>query len=318
MSAEMQYADRVYGFTLAEMGAQVPELVVLDSDLQRATEANLFQERFPERYFNVGVQEANMVGMAAGLALSGKTVFCGSFACFMSQRVLDQAAISVAYCGANVRLVGIEAGLSSGRNGASHQAMLDLAVYRSLPGMAVLVPADAVETRQVVEYLAREHVGPVYLRVQRKRVPVVLDEGYRFTFGRAAMLRDGTDLTIMASGIMVARALRAAETLAQIGIQVRVLNFSTYKPLDREAVLMAARQTGAVVVTENHSVFGGLFSAVCEVLAAANPVPVNPVAIRDVFGEVGDEEYLASKYGLTETDIVQAAQDVLLRKRAQR
>ncbi|MBN1266448.1 MAG: transketolase family protein [Anaerolineales bacterium] len=318
MNSQTIFADRVYGHTLAEMGAQVPELVVLDSDLQRATEANLFQEQFPERYFNIGVQEANMVGMAAGLALSGKKVFCGSFACFMSQRVLDQAAISVAYCRANVKLVGIEAGLSSGRNGASHQAMLDLAVYRALPNMSVLVPADAVETRQIVEYLALEHQGPAYLRIQRKRVPVVLEETYRFSFGQAGLLRQGGDLTIMASGIMVARALSAAETLAQNGIHVRVLNFSTYKPLDREAVLSAAEETGAVVVAENHSVFGGLYGAVSEVLAAANPVPVNSVAIEDVFGEVGDETYLAQKFGLTEEDIVGAAQDVLLRKRAMR
>jgi len=318
MTDPAAYEDRVYGHTLAEMGEKVPELVVLDSDLQRATEANLFQEKFPERYFNVGVQEANMVGMAAGLALSGKKVFCGSFACFMSQRVLDQAAISVAYSRANVILAGIEAGLSSGRNGASHQAMLDLAVYRALPNMSVFVPADAVETRQVVEYLALEHDGPAYMRVQRKKVPVVLDKDYRFSFGHAGLLRQGRDLTIMASGIMVARALAAAENLAENGIHARVLNFSTYKPLDREAVLQAAEDTGAVVVAENHNVFGGLYGAVCEVLAAANPVPVNSVAVEDVFGEVGDEAYLAQKFGLTDTDIVFAAQDVLLRKRASR
>ncbi|MBN1264978.1 MAG: transketolase family protein [Anaerolineales bacterium] len=315
MSEPGSYIENVYGHTLADLGAEVPELVVLDSDLQRATETEFFRSRFPERYFDLGIQEANMIGVAAGLALAGKTVFCGTFACFISQRALDQAAISLAYCQSNVKLVGVEAGLVSGRNGASHQAMLDLAIFRALPQMSVLVAADAVETRQILHYLAKEHKGPAYLRVERGKVPVVLDpDNYHFQFGRAMTVREGSDLTIITAGVMVARSLKAAELLAAEGISARVLNLSTLKPLDVEAIQAAANQTGAIVVAENHSIYGGLFGAVSEVVCQSRLVPVERIGVEDCFGEVGSVQYLAEKFGLTAAHIAAAVYRVLQRK----
>ena len=308
------FVDKPFGAALAEFGQAYQNLVVVDADLQRATESYMFQERFPERHFNVGIAEANMVGISAGLALSGKTVFCGSFACFITQRVCDQVAISVAYCRANVKLVGVEGGLSSAHNGASHQSMLDLAIMRAMPNMSVFVPGDAAETRSMVAYML-EHPGPVYMRAARGKVPLILDpHTYRFKPGQAARVRDGSDVTIIACGIMLARALVAAEELAAEGISTRVINMSSLKPLDEEAILTAAQETGCIVTAEDHNILGGLGSAVAEVVTTHLPIPVIRVGVKDTFGEVGTPDWLAEKFGISAGHIAQAARTALQRK----
>jgi transketolase len=310
------FVNKPFGHALADLGERNENLVVVDADLQRATETYFFQERFPERYFDVGIAEANMVGISAGLALSGKIVFCGTFACFITQRVCDQVAISVAYCRANVKLAGVEAGLASGRNGASHQAMLDLAIMRAMPNMTVFVPGDATETHAIMEYVT-EHPGPAYMRVPRGDTPVILDpDAYRFEIGKAVRVRDGNDVAIITCGIMLPRALEAAERLAAEGICACVINMSSIKPLDEEAILNAASQTGCIVTAENHSIMGGLGSAVAEVVTSHLPVPVVRVGIRDVFGEVGTADWLAERFGIGSAHIAQAAREALKCKKS--
>jgi len=302
----VEFVNKPYGQALAALGARHPDLVVVDADLQRATETDLFQHAFPHRHLDVGIAEANMVGVAAGLALSGKIVFCGTFASFITQRVADQVFVSVAYCQANVKLIGVEAGLSSGRNGASHQAVMDLAIMRAMPNMTVFVPADATEVVAIVEHLA-SHPGPAYVRMPRGKTPVLLDPAtYVFRPGRAITLHPGGDVAILACGTMVPRALEAADLLAAQGIAARVVNMSSIKPLDSAAVIDAAAEDGCIVTAEDHSIVGGLGSAVCELLASCRPTPVIRVGIRDQFGEVGDVEWLAAKFGLSSTHIAQA------------
>lgn len=306
-----RFIDKPLGNALADLGERYQNLVVVDADMQRATESYLFQKRFPERHFNVGIAEANMVGIAAGLALSGKIVFCGTFATFITQRVCDQVVISVAYCRANVKLLGVEAGLASAHNGASHQAMLDLAIMRAIPNMRVFVPGDATETRAIVEHTL-EHPGPAYIRVLRGRVPVLLDPTtYRFEAGRAVRMCDGRDLTIITCGAMLPRSLQAADQLAREGISARVLNMSSLKPIDEEAILNAASETGCIVSAEDHNILGGLGSAVAEVVTSRCPVPVIRVGVRDSFGEVGTPEWLAQKFGTSAAHIVQAAHQAI-------
>jgi len=310
------FVNKPFGNALADFGGRYKNLVVLDADMQRGTESYLFQERFPERHFNVGIAEANMVGISAGLALSGKTVFCGTFAVFITQRVCDQVVMSVAYCRANVKLVGVEGGLASAHNGASHQAMLDLAIMRAIPNMTVFVAGDATETRAIVEYML-EHPGPAYMRVSRGRVPVLLDpDAYRFEAGKAITMREGSDLTIITCGIMLPRSLQAAEELAAEGISAGVINMSSIKPLDEELILEAARDTGCIVTAENHNILGGLGSAVAEVVASRHPVPVIRVGIKDTFGEVGTPEWLAERFGTSSAHVAQAAREALEHKRA--
>ena len=306
--------DRPYGHALAELGQRYADLVVVEADLQRATETDLFQAQFPERYFQVGIAEANMVSVSAGLALSGKIPFCATFACFMTQRVCDQVAISVAYCHANVKMVGVDAGLSTGGNGASHQGMLDLAIMRAMPNLTVYVPCDATETFAIMDYLV-EHPGPAYMRAHRRTNPVILDRStYRFVPGKAVQLQEGHDVTIIACGIMVPRAIEASRALAREGVSVRLVNMSSIKPIDEETIVRAARDTGAIVTAENHTVLGGLGSAVAEVVTSHRPVPVKRVGIQDTFGEVGPTEWLAERYKISASDIVQAAREALASK----
>jgi len=305
------FVDKPFGTALAELGERYPQLVVLDADLQRATETALFQSRFPERHFNLGVAEANMVCVAAGLALSGKTAVCGTFACFISQRVCDQVVLSVAHCNADVKLIGVEAGLSSGSNGATHQGMLDLAILRAIPNMSVFVPGDATETRAILEYVVT-HPGPAYLRVPRRRAPVLIDPaGYRFQPGRSVRLRAGGDVTLITCGIMLPRCLEAAEALQRDGIAARVVNMSSIKPLDETEVRLAAEETGAIVVAENHNVLGGLGGAVAEVVGETWPVPVLRIGVRDRFGEVGPVDWLAEQFEMTSAHIAGAARRAL-------
>jgi len=311
-----RFVDRPFGHALADLGERYENLIVLDADLQLATETYFFEERFPKRRYNVGVAEANMIGIAAGLALSGKTVFCGTFACFITQRVHEQVALSVALCRADVKLVGIEPGLISGRNGASHQAMMDLALMRVLPNMIVFAPADATETRAIMEYLM-EHPGPAYMRAPRGKTPVILDpDTYRFEAGKSVLLREGSDVTIITCGIMIPRALQAAEELASEGISTRVINMSSIKPLDEEAVLCAASETGCIVTAENHSTLGGLGGAVAEVVTSRCPVSVMRVGVPDRFGKVGTIDWLIEEFSMGPTHIAQAAREAISLKRS--
>jgi len=308
LSREWKMGDirAAYGEALVELGKRKEEVVVLDADLAHSLRTLKFKERFPERYFNVGIAEQNMVSIAAGLAACGKIPFVNSFAVFVPGRCYDQVRLSVGYTGLNVKLVGSHGGVSVGEDGASHQGTEDIALARAIPGMTVIVPADAVEVKKVV-FAAAEHKGPVYIRLMRPKTPIVMGEDYEFRIGRAAQLTEGEDVTIVACGIEVWQALEAAEILAREGIKARVLNMSTIKPLDEEALLRAARETGAIVTAEDHTTTGGLGGAVSEFLSENFPVPVVRVGIRDTWGQSGPWEELLEHYGLTARHIVEAA-----------
>ncbi len=296
-----------YGQALAAYGAQNPDVVVLDADVSKSTQTHYFASAFPDRFFNVGVAEAGMVDAAVGFALGGKIPFVNTFAFLLTLRCAEQIRTCVAYARTNVKLVGAYAGLSDAFDGPTHHAILDLAVMRAMPNMAVLVAADAVEVAKLVPVVA-EHDGPVYLRVSRAEVPTVFDEHYQPQIGRGAVLRDGEDVTLIATGVMVARALQAAERLSQQGLAARVLAMPSIKPLDRDLILAAAADTGAMVTAEEHSVIGGLGSAVSELLAGEKPVPVVRVGIPDAFTETGPYEALLDRYGMSVEDIASAAQ----------
>ena len=302
-----------YGEALVELGRERRDVVVLDADLSKSTKTATFAKIFPERFFNMGIAEANLMGTAAGLAAAGKTPFVSTFAVFATGRAFDQVRNSIAYPNFNVKICATHAGITVGEDGASHQSIEDIALMRSLPGMTVIVPADGPETKQAVR-AAAEHKGPVYIRLGRSGVPVLFDSDYKFTIGRAAVLRQGEDVALLACGIMVAEALEAARQLAEKGIRAAVLNVSTIKPLDVEAVVKAARATGAVVTCEEHSVIGGLGSAVAEVLGEEYPVPLERVGIRDTFGQSGKPAELLEHYGLTAAHIARAAERAVARK----
>ncbi len=316
MSFELGMPTReAYGRALLRLGESNPDIVVLDADLSRSTMTVLFAQTWPERFFDMGIAEQNMVGTAAGLAASGKIPFLSTFAVFGAGRVFDQLRMCVAYPRLNVKVAVSHAGLTVGEDGASHQAIEDVALVRCLPGFTIVVPADEVQATWAVE-AAVAHVGPVYLRLGRPRVPKVYQAGTSFTLGRAHLLRPGQDVTIVANGTMLASALEAAAELAAQGIDARVLDLHTVKPIDREALVTAARETGAIVVAEEHLLSGGTGSAVAEVLLEECPVPASFVALRDTFAESGKPAELLERYGLTASDIVAAAQRVLKRKRS--
>lgn len=305
-----------YGEALVELGRERRDVVVLDADLSKSTKTASFAKIFPERFFNMGIAEANLMGTAAGLAAAGKTPFVSTFAVFATGRAFEQVRNSIAYPHLNVKICATHAGITVGEDGASHQSIEDIALMRSLPGMTVIVPADGPETKQAVR-AAAEHKGPVYIRLGRSGVPVLFDSDYKFTIGRAVVLRQGEDVALLACGIMVVEALEAARQLAEKGIRAAVLNVSTIKPLDVEAVVKAARATGAVVTCEEHSVIGGLGSAVAEVLGEECPVPLERVGIRDTFGQSGKPAELLEHYGLTAAHIVRAAERAVARKKGQ-
>ncbi len=302
-----------YGKTLVELGRQDPRIAVLDADLSGSTKTALFRNEFPERFFNAGIAEANMVGMAAGLAAGGMIPFASTFAVFASGRAFEQIRQSLAYPRLNAKIVATHGGITVGEDGGSHQSVEDLAIMRALPNMTVLCPADGPETAAAVRAIAA-YDGPVYMRLGRAKVPVVMPEDVAFTIGRANLLRPGTDLTFMTTGLMTAQALEAARILEEEGVSARVLHLGSIKPLDVDAVLRAARETGAVVTAEEHSVIGGLGGAVCEVLAEGHPVPVERVGLRDVFGQSGTADELLRHYGLTPAHLVEAAERILKRK----
>ncbi len=299
-----------YGEALVELGAEKDDFVVLDADLAAATQTGKFKAAYPERFYDAGIAEANMVGIAAGIAATGKKVFCSTFAMFAAGRAFEQVRNSVGYPHLNVNICATHAGISVGEDGASHQCNEDLALMRSIPGMTVICPADDVEAKAAVR-AAYEYDGPVYMRFGRLAVPVFNDaEKYKFELGRGIVLREGADVTIVATGLMVAAALEAADTLAAQGVSAEVINIHTIKPLDEELVRASAKKTGRVVTAEEHSVIGGLGDAVLAALAA-DPVPVRKVGVNDVFGESGPALELLAKYGLDAAGIVRQTLDFL-------
>jgi len=302
-----------YGKTLAEYGAVNPDVVVLDADVSASTQSHYFAARFPERFFNLGVAEAGMVDVAVGLALGGKVPFANTFAFLISLRAAEQVRTCVAYAQANVKLAAGYGGLSDSYDGPTHHSVCDLAVMRAMPNLAVVVVADAVEARQAVPAVA-EYPGPVYLRLSRAEVPVIFDDRHPFRVGRGVLLRAGDDLTLIGTGIMVARCLQAAEALIAEGIEARVVEIHTLKPLDRDLILQCAHETGALVTAEEHSIIGGLGSAVAEVVGEALPVPLARVGLQDCFTETGGYDELLARYGLDAAHIITAARQVLRRK----
>ena len=300
MSAEVKkIATREsYGNALVEVGVENPNVVVLDADLAAATKTGVFKKAYPERHIDCGIAECNMVGIAAGLASTGMIPFVSSFAMFAAGRAFEQVRNSVGYPHLNVKIGATHAGITVGEDGASHQCNEDIALMRTIPGMVVMCPADDVEAKAAVR-AAVEHEGPVYMRFGRAACPVINDRpDYKFEIGKGQILRGGTDVTIVATGICVGNALEAAEKLAQDGISAEVINICTIKPLDEELVVASAKKTGKVVTAEEHSVIGGLGSAVCDALCKSYPVPVCKIGMQDVFGESGSAAALVEKYGL--------------------
>ncbi len=302
-----------YGLALRELGHRLDKIVVLDADLSQSTHTALFAGEFPLRFFNLGVAEADMIGTAAGLAASGYIPFASTFGVFATGRVYDQIRNSVAYTRLNVKIAASHTGLTVGEDGASHQTLEDIALMRVLPNMTVVVPADARQTFLAVEAVAK-HEGPVYMRLGRPKIPMVTSPEMPFALGKAQVLREGGDLLLVATGIMVGQALQAAEILAREGLQAAVLNMHTIKPLDENLLIAMACQTGAVVTAEEHSVIGGLGGAVAEVLAENCPVPLVRVGVKDTFGESGSPEALLQKYGLTAENIAAAGKTVFRKK----
>lgn len=309
-----QVATRVaYGNALAELGKTNKDIVVLDADLSKSTNTATFCKATPERHFNCGIAEQNMLGVAAGLAASGKIAFASTFAVFGAGRAFEIIRNSICYPKLNVKVAVTHAGLTVGEDGATHQSIEDVALMRSLPNMVVLCPADAVETEKMINEIAKYN-GPVYIRLGRPNLPIILTEDYEFKIGKSVELKGGNDVTIIAMGIMVEQALIASEELAKEGISARVINMSSIKPLDDAAVIKAAKETGAIVTAEEHSIIGGLGSAVADVLVKDTFAPLEKVGVNDTFGESGTPEELLQKYGLTFKEIVTAAKKSIARK----
>lgn len=300
-----------YGETIAELGNTNENIVVLDADLAEATKTKTFKVAHPERFIDCGIAEQNMMGVAAGLAASGKTVFASSFAMFAAGRAFEIIRNSICYPRLNVKIGATHAGISVGEDGATHQCCEDIALMRSIPGMVIINPADDVEAKAAVK-AAAEYVGPVYMRFGRLAVPVFNDpEIYKFEIGKGITLKDGGDVTIVATGLMVNEAITAGEMLKEQGIDARVINIHTIKPIDRELILKAARETGAIVTAEEHNVVGGLGSAVCEVVSEEYPVPVVRLGVEDTFGCSGPAVELLKKFGLTAENIAQKAKQAI-------
>lgn len=302
-----------YGKALVQLGATNPEVVVLTADLADSTRALDFKKQFPDRFVELGVAEQNMMGVAAGMALAGKTVFISSYATFSPGRNWDQLRVSVAYSKANVKVAGMHTGVSVGPDGATHQALEDIALVRTLPNMIVIVPADATQGKQAA-LAAAAYKGPVYLRYTREKTPVFIPEDAPFEIGKAQTLRDGRDVAIIASGPVTYNALLAAEELQAQGISAMVLNNHTIKPMDEAAIIAAAQKCGAVVTLEEHQVMGGAGSAVCEVLAKNYPVPVEMLGMQNTFGESGEPNQLIEKYGMGKDAVMAAVKKVISRK----
>ncbi len=314
MSTEKLAQRSYYGKGLAALAETHPNVVVFDADLAGSTKTSSFQKVAPERFFQTGIAEANMIGVAAGMAASGKVAFASTFGVFASGRCWEQIRMAVAYPKLNVKVVATHCGLSVGPDGATHQALEDIAIMRTLPNMTVVVPCDAYEAYAATLAIA-DYPGPVYMRMGRSEFPVIKDKDCKFTVGKADVLREGSDVTLVACGQMVQTSMEAAALLMKDGISAEVVNMSTIKPLDTEALLKSVKKTGAVVSVEEHSIIGGLGSAVAECLVENCPVPQGRVGTKDTFGESGEAEELLVKYGLTAEDIASKAKETLKRKR---
>ena len=310
---EMLATRKAYGQALVELGREYPDIVVLDCDLSKSTMTNMFAKEFPERFINMGIAEANMLATAAGLAASGKIPFTSTFAVFATGRAWEQARMSIGYTRMNVKIAATHAGITVGEDGASHQANEDIALMRVIPGFTVIVPADGTETKKALR-AAVEYDGPCYIRLGRADVPIIFDDSYQFKIGKAAVLREGKDVSLFACGGMVAEALKAADLLAQDGVSAEVVNVSTIKPLDVETIVGSVKKTGAAVTAEEHTIIGGLGGAISELLGEECPVPIKRVGLEDCFGESGGSEELLCKYCMTGANIVDAARVALERK----
>ena len=299
-----------YGKALVALGAEHEDIVVLDADLAGSTKTGMFAKVYPDRHFNCGIAEADMMSVAAGLASTGLTPFASSFAMFASGRAYEQIRNSIGYTALNVKIGASHGGMSVGEDGASHQCCEDFALMRSIPGMVVICPADGVEAEAATK-AAYAHKGPVYLRMGRLAVPVFHEEGFEFTIGKGEIMRDGTDVAIIANGLMVYEAIKAGETLAAEGINAMIINMSTVKPIDEELVLEAAKKCGKIITCEEHSVIGGLGEAVCSFLSENYPTPVRRIGVNDVFGQSGPAAQVLEYYGLCESNIVKVAKEFL-------
>ena len=297
-----------YGKALAALGAEHENLVVLDADLANATKTQTFQKAFPERHFDCGIAEANMICVAAGMSTTGLVPFASSFAMFASGRAFEQVRNSIGYPHLNVKIGATHGGISVGEDGASHQCCEDFALMRSIPGMTIICPADGVEAEAAVK-AAYEMDGPVYLRFGRLAIPVFHEEGFNFQIGKGEVLRDGTDVAIIANGLLVYEAIQAGEALAEMGINAMVINMATVKPLDEELVLSAAKKCGRIITCEEHSVIGGLGEAVCSLLSEKLPTPVRRIGVNDEFGHSGPAAALLKQFGLSAEHIVEVAKD---------
>lgn len=312
--AEKIATREAYGSALAEFGDKYDKLVVLDADLAEATKTIKFKKKFPDRFFDCGIAEGNMVTVAAGLAAAGLIPFCSSFAMFAAGRAFEQVRNAIGYPHLNVKIGATHAGISVGEDGATHQCLEDFATMRSIPGMVVMQPADAVEARAMVE-AAINYVGPCYMRFGRFAVPVLFDQDtYKFEWGKGRVLADGKDVTIVATGLMVEQALAARDLLAAENISARVVNIHTIKPLDEDLILKCAADTGCIVTAEEHNFIGGLGSAVCECVSGSHPVPVKRVGVEDQFGRSGKVPPLLEMYGLTANNIAAKAKEAIAAK----
>ena len=310
---EKQATREAYGQALEELGAVRQDVVALDADLSGSTKTAMFRKKFPERFFNMGIAEQNLMGVAAGFAAAGKVPFASTFAVFATGRAYDQIRNSICYPRLNVKIAATHAGITVGEDGGSHQALEDINLMRGLPNMTVLVPADGPEAKKAVK-AAAEFEGPVYIRLGRSGVPIITDDNTPFEIGKGNVMREGSDVTIIACGIMVAKALDAAELLAEDGVSAAVIDMSTIKPIDSALITEWAEKTGAIVTAEEHNIYGGLGSAVAEVLVENKPVPMDRLGIEDVFGESGTGDALVEKFNLTKEAIAEKAKRVIARK----
>lgn len=313
---EKKFIRDAFGEALVELGRENEDIVVLSGDLEDSTKALYFKKEFPERFFNIGIAEQDMVGTAAGLAIEGFIPFACSFGVFLTNRAYDMIRITVCYNNLNVKLVGSHGGITVGPDSATAQCLEDLSIMRALPNMTVICPADPIETKKATSAMA-EMSGPAYLRLARPAFPVLTKDADPFIIGKANILKDGNDVTIIACGIMVSEAVKAAEVLGGEGINARIINMHTIKPIDEEAIIRAAEETGAVVTAEDHQIHGGLGSAVSEVLVKKMPAPVEIVAVDDTFGESGEMEELMQKYHISYMDIAEAVKRAISRKMRQ-
>lgn len=303
-----------YGKALVELGEKDEKVIVLDADLAAATKTGAFKKAFPERFFDTGIAESNMMGIAAGLATTGYTVFASSFAMFAAGRAFEQVRNTIGYPHLNVKIGATHAGISVGEDGASHQCCEDIALMRTIPGMVIINPADDIEARAAV-LAAAKYEGPVYMRFGRLAVPRIFDENYKFEIGKAVTLKEGTDVTVIATGLLVAEAVEAAKILESEGISVNLINMATIKPLDKEAVIAAAKKTGCIVTAEEHNIIGGLCSAVSEAVCEEYPVPVVKLGVEDTFGKSGPAVELLHLFGLDAEHIVEKAKLALSLKK---